>query len=76
LVDKKNKIFPHNPKQLKERAFNLANTLFTFASNKKKDFGVYVEYERQDIDKLLSVYEEDIIDSCQHLDADHVTRLS
>jgi hypothetical protein len=77
LTEKKNKLFPNDdPKQAKQRAENIVNNLFTFASNKKIGFGVYELYERQDIDKLLSVYEEDIIDACQHLDADHITRLS
>ena len=54
----------------------MVNTLFTHTSNKKSDFGVYEQFERESIDQLLSVYEEDLIDACKHLDADHITRLA
>ena len=35
LVEKKNKLFPHDPNNLKQRAENMVNTLYSFASNKK-----------------------------------------
>ena len=41
LTEKKNKLFPHEPRTLKQRAELMANTLFVFASNKKNKHGVY-----------------------------------
>ena len=46
LMEKKNKLFPHDPKDPKSRAENIVNTLFTFASNKRQNFGVYELYDR------------------------------
>lgn len=46
ITQKKNKLFPYDPKNLKQRAENMVNTLFTFASNKKTKFGVYQEYDK------------------------------
>lgn len=46
LVEKKNKLFSHDTKNPKQRAENIVNTLFNFASNKKGSFGVYINYEK------------------------------
>lgn len=64
ITEKKNKLFPHDSNNEKQRAENIVNTLFSFASNKKVEFGAYEFYDRQDVEKLISVYEEDIIDAC------------
>lgn len=38
--------------------------------------GVYAAYFREDIDELLSHYEEDLKECPQYLDNEHVTRLA
>lgn len=76
LVDKKDTLFPNDTKNPKQRAENMANTFFIFASNKPKQFGVYKEYAKDDINELIAHYEEDLKEIPYYLDADHLTRLA
>jgi hypothetical protein len=39
LIDKKDVYFPNDTKDKKQRIENIANTLYTLASNKPKNFG-------------------------------------
>ena len=59
-----------------QKAETLANFFFTFASNIPNVSGVYIQYFKDDINELLSHYEEDLKECVQYLDAEHLTRLS
>jgi len=50
--------------------------LYCFASNKPRRFGVFKVYAKEDIDELLSHYEEDLKEGAAHLDEKHLTRLA
>jgi hypothetical protein len=54
---------------------DMVNLLFTFASNKPKDFGVYRLHTQDDVDELIAHYEPDLIENVFLLDAEHLTRL-
>jgi hypothetical protein len=41
----------------------MVNLFFSFASNKPRNFGVYREYARDEIDELLAHYENDFCDA-------------
>eukprot|EP00351_Strombidinopsis_sp_SopsisLIS2011_P001794 CAMPEP_0116881956 /NCGR_PEP_ID=MMETSP0463-20121206/14046_1 /TAXON_ID=181622 /ORGANISM="Strombidinopsis sp, Strain SopsisLIS2011" /LENGTH=90 /DNA_ID=CAMNT_0004534375 /DNA_START=957 /DNA_END=1229 /DNA_ORIENTATION=+ len=60
----------------KQRAEKLARVFFTFASNRPRFYGTYKAYVKDDIDELLAYYEHDLIDACQFLDADDITRMA
>lgn len=76
LVQKKDLLFPVDEKNPKQRAEKIVNTLFTLASNKPNNFGVYKLYAADEINEMLAIYEEDLKEICQYLDADHLTRLA
>ncbi len=53
--------------------------LYTFASNRPSQFGVYKVYAEEELNELLSHYEQDLKDIAESqglLDADHLTRLA
>lgn len=77
LIAKKSKIFP-NAADAKERAQSIVNVLYSLASNRPSKFGVYKVYAAEDVDELLSHYEQDLKDIVVdgHLDGDHLTRLT
>jgi hypothetical protein len=50
--------------------------LFTLASNRPKNFGVYTNYAKDEVDELLTHYEEDLKDMAEVLDTEYLTRLS
>ena len=77
LVARKSKIFPQET-DAKLRSQSIINVLYSLASNRPNDFGVYKVYAAEDIDELLSHYEQDLKDAVVegHLDADHLTRLA
>ena len=77
LVARKAKIFPQDSDP-KLRAQSIINVLYSLASNRPSDFGVYKVYAAEDVDELLSHYEQDLKDAVVdgHLDGDHLTRLA
>lgn len=50
--------------------------LFCLASNKPSHFGVYQQYYKEELDELISLYEEDLKDAIMELDAEHLTRMA
>jgi len=81
LVSRKAALFPHakTPEEEKKRAENIVNVLYTFASNKPAQFGLYKVYAAEDINELLSHYETDLKEIAEKeglLDAEHLTRLA
>mgnify|MGYP001410666563 CR=1 FL=1 len=54
----------------------MVNLFFSFASNKPRNFGVYREYAREEIDELLAHFENDFCDAAQYLDSEGITRLA
>jgi hypothetical protein len=61
ILERKASLFPAAKEgQEKKRAEQFVNLLFTFASCKPMQFGVYKEYARDEINELLSHYEEDL----------------
>jgi hypothetical protein len=77
LIARKAKIFPQDSDP-KLRAQSIINVLYSLASNRPNDFGVYKVYAAEDVDELLSHYEQDLKDAVVdgHLDGDHLTRLA
>ena len=59
-----------------QRAKNLSELFFSFASNKPGKFGVYADYAIEEVDELIAHYEDDLVNAVQHLNADEVTRLA
>lgn len=41
----------------------MVNLFYSFVSNKKKDFGVYGHYAKEEIDELLAHYEDDFCEA-------------
>ena len=81
LIEKKNQIFVLRTKgnsdnMQTERYKNIVDTLFTLASNRPKINGVYTEYAKDDVNELLTHYEEDLKDMTLVLDPEYLTRLS
>ena len=65
MIKRKAFLFPEPKKDSKEEdkkkyAESLANFMITFASNRPKDFGVYKYIAKDELNELLSVYEEDL----------------
>lgn len=78
LIKRRSTVLPYlnNETSNEKNAQLLANFFYAFASNIPKVKGVYMSYFREDIDELLSHYEEDLKECPQYLDGDHVTRLA
>ncbi len=64
LIDNKYKMNPE-PKKGKEKiwADNMVNLLYSLASNRPTNFGVYARYARDEIEELLSHYENDLCEA-------------
>lgn len=62
LIDKKGQFFPQakTPEEDLRRSETMVNLLYSFASNKPNNFGVYKVYAAEEINELLSHYEEDL----------------
>ena len=56
----------------------MINLMFTFASCRPKHhkFGQMRQYEDQDLDELIAVYEDDLCEAAEEADAEHLTRLA
>jgi hypothetical protein len=57
----------------------MVNLLYSVASNRPNQFGVYKVYAAEEVNELLSHYEQDlkeIADRSDLLDAEHLTRLA
>jgi len=76
LIARKAKLFPTDGDQ-KARAESVVNLLYSLASNRPTQFGIFKNYAAEDVDELLSHYEQDLKDAVVdgHLDGDHLTRL-
>lgn len=57
-------------------ALNLTNLLYSLVSNAPKNFGVYRQYIRDDVEELLAHYETDLCDAAPYLDAEGITKLA
>ena len=62
--------------QLKARSELIVNTFFTLASNRPKNFGTQVFYAKDELDELLTHYEEDLKEITAVVDAEHLTRMA
>ena len=60
----------------KKWANNLVNVFYSFASNKPKNFGVYQDIAKEEIDELLALYEHDLNEASKYLDGEGITRLA
>jgi hypothetical protein len=78
IIHRRNTLLPSmsNEKDQVKNAEMLANFFFVFASNIPKIKGVYSNYFREDINELLSHYEEDLKEAALVLDGEHLTRLA
>ena len=59
-----------------EKAHQLANTFFMFASFKPRRFGKVRYYAREDIEELVVHYEDDFIEAVEMMDEEHLTRIA
>lgn len=81
LIARKAALFPapQNAEEQKQRAENLVNLMYSFASNRPSQFGVYKVYAEEELNELLSHYEADLKEIAEtpgYLDAEHLTRLA
>jgi hypothetical protein len=78
LIERKSQMFPTSKDNLKARAEEMVNLIYSFASNRPTNFGVYKVYAAEEVDEMLSHYDQDLKDAVAegHLDADHLTRLA
>lgn len=76
LVEKKDVYFPNDTKDKKQRIENIANTLYTLASNRPKEYGTMKKVANEELDELIAVYEQDLLDHIQLLDANHLCRMA
>jgi hypothetical protein len=78
LISRKSTLFAAGGNE-KVRAEQMVNLLYSFASNKPNQFGVYKVYAEEELSEMLSHYEsdlKDIAESPELLDAEHLTRLA
>lgn len=59
LISRKSQLFPETL-QGKERAEMIIDTLYCLASNRSTKHGVYKVYAANDVDELLTHYEDDL----------------
>lgn len=77
LGDSKHILVPQK-EEGKEKAWaeGLVNVLFSFVANKPRSFGVYQVSQRVEVDELLALYEHDLCEAAQYLDAEGITRMA
>ena len=77
LMDKKDKLVS-TPVEGEEKkwAINLVNIFYSFATNKPRQFGVYSIYARDELNELLSHYEQEFCERAQYLDGEGITKLA
>ena len=77
LIDRKTALFPQvQAGQEKARAELIINLFYTLASNRPKDFGVYKEYAKDELNEVLAHYEEELKEATLHVDVEHLVRLA
>jgi hypothetical protein len=82
LITRKNALFPQAVEasaEEKKRAESIVNLLYSFASNRPTNFGVYRVYAAEELNELLSHYEDElktIAETQGLLDGEHLTRLA
>lgn len=60
----------------KEWADKLVNIMFSLASNKPNKKGTFKNFDKDDIEELLTHYEHEFCDAAQYLDSEGITRLA
>ena len=62
MITMKGSLFPINktPEEEKKRGENIVNLMYSLASNRPNKFGVYKVYAEEELNELLSHYEEDL----------------
>mmetsp|Transcript_8571 Transcript_8571/g.14460 ORF Transcript_8571/g.14460 Transcript_8571/m.14460 type:complete len:306 (+) Transcript_8571:891-1808(+) len=77
LLNSKDTFFPPAQEgQEKRRSEEIVNALFSLASNKPKNFGVYRVVVRDQIDEVIASYQEDIYEALKTGDGELVTRVA
>lgn len=71
LLERKDKLFPKEDKNLSE---NLINFLFTLASNRPTNFGTYRLYQEEQLTELLTYYEDELKEAIQTANPETLTR--
>ena len=54
----------------------MINTLFTFASCRPNNYGVYKNYANDEIEELMANYEHDLCEAGENADPEQLTRLA
>ena len=57
------------------RAHLISNLLYSLASNKPKAYGRYLEFYKEQNDKVVSHFDYELRESMHQMDIDHLTRL-
>jgi hypothetical protein len=75
LIERRRDLFPNGVETADGREM-LINTLFTFASCKPKNYGIYRRYAWESIEELIANYEHDLCEAAEQADPEQLTRLS
>ena len=75
LIERRRTLFP-NGVETEDGREAVINTLFTFASCRPKQYGVYRRYAWDAIEELIANYEHDLTEAGEQADAEQLTRLA
>ena len=75
LIDRRRTLFPNGVETQDGREM-MINTLFTFASSRPRNYGVYRVYAQDEIEELVANYEHDLCEAGEQADAEQLTRLA
>jgi len=76
LILRKEQLCPKVEGQEAKWATGMVNLFNSLATNRPTKFGVYSQYAKDEIDELIAHYEDDLQETCGHLDEEGITRLS
>lgn len=75
LIDNRRVLFPNGVETDDGREM-LINTLFTFASCRPKNYGVYQTYADEAIEELIANYEHELCEAGENANPEQLTRLA
>ena len=80
IIARKNAIFPpaKTPEEERRRAEKMVNLIYSFASNRPNQFGVYKIVASEELDEMLSHFDADIKEAIEKdlLEPEHLVRLA
>lgn len=75
LIERRTGLFP-NGVETEDGREMLANTLFTFASCRPKNWGVYQQYANDEVEELIANYEHDLCEAAENASPEQLTQLA